>query len=39
MGVIGSYASGVYPLGRKGKSKRHKDGYSTMGHIEEHLEV
>lgn len=37
MGVIGDYAKGVYPLGRKGKHKNHRDGYSTTGHIEEHL--
>lgn len=37
MGVLSSYAGGVYGIGRKGKHKRHSDGYSTTGHIEEHL--
>ncbi len=37
MGVL-DYAHGVYGIGRKGKHKRHGDGYSTTGHIAENLE-
>lgn len=37
MGVL-DYAHGLYGIGRKGKGKGHKDGFSTSAHISEHLE-
>lgn len=37
MGVLTHYAGGLYGIGKRGKNKRHADGFSTSGHIEEHL--
>lgn len=37
MGVLSAYGDGVYGIGSKGKHKKHGKGFSTSGHIEEHL--
>ena len=36
MGAL-DYGRGLYGIGTKSKNKKHKDGYSTTAHIEEHL--
>lgn len=36
MGILESYAHGVYGIGDKGKHKKGK-GYSMSGHMSEHL--